>query len=207
MPIFLPNLKRSFLDHPLRQGLLRPSRRLCSPTLAPTPKSPKKPKIQTSGDMFPTDWSPPPVEFLNPRLLQSPQDTPGQRWVGVSGPEGLRRLPKELAQDPLGFDPKEGLDSLEELFWNMAGPSQQAATPETDDHASVSGSYSLASCLCHLSLVTPFRFPTPGLSSLPAPSWTVPVASFSALPLIPALPHTPPWGPKASLHLFPLFCF
>ncbi|XP_040126698.1 protein FAM178B isoform X5 [Ictidomys tridecemlineatus] len=136
MPIFLPNLNHSFLDHPLGQGLLRPSRRLCSPTLAPTPKSPKKPKMQTSGDMFPTDWSPPPVEFLNPRLLQTHRDTPGQRWVGASGPQNLRRLPKELAQDPLGFDPKEGLGSLEELFWNMAGPSQQAVTPETDVHAS-----------------------------------------------------------------------
>ncbi|VTJ68021.1 Hypothetical predicted protein [Marmota monax] len=136
MPIFLPNLNHSFLDHPLGQGLLRPSRRLCSPTLAPTPKSPKKPKMQTSGDMFPTDWSPPPVEFLNLRLLQTHRDTPGQRWVGASGPQGLRRLPKELAQDPLGFDPKEGLGSLEELFWNMAGPSQQAATPETNVHAS-----------------------------------------------------------------------
>ncbi|KAG3268068.1 hypothetical protein H1C71_035651 [Ictidomys tridecemlineatus] len=88
--------------------------------------------MQTSGDMFPTDWSPPPVEFLNPRLLQTHRDTPGQRWVGASGPQNLRRLPKELAQDPLGFDPKEGLGSLEELFWNMAGPSQQAVTPETD---------------------------------------------------------------------------
>ncbi|XP_071457394.1 protein FAM178B isoform X3 [Marmota flaviventris] len=88
--------------------------------------------MQTSGDMFPTDWSPPPVEFLNLRLLQTHRDTPGQRWVGASGPQGLRRLPKELAQDPLGFDPKEGLGSLEELLWNMAGPSQQAATPETN---------------------------------------------------------------------------
>uniref|UniRef100_A0A8D2CUL4 Coiled-coil SMC6 And NSE5 INteracting (CANIN) domain-containing protein n=1 Tax=Sciurus vulgaris TaxID=55149 RepID=A0A8D2CUL4_SCIVU len=117
MPIFLPNL---------HQGLLRPSRRLCSPTLAPAPKSSKKPKIQTSGDTFPTDWSPPPVEFLNPQLLQTHRDIPGPRSVGTSDPQALRRLPKELAREPRGLDPKEGLDSLEELFWNMAGPSQQA---------------------------------------------------------------------------------
>ncbi|XP_072598745.1 protein FAM178B isoform X1 [Vulpes vulpes] len=64
-PILLPSLKGSCFDHPLHQGLLHPVRRRSSPTSAPAPKLSKKPKVHAAGDMFPTDWSPPPVEFLN----------------------------------------------------------------------------------------------------------------------------------------------
>ncbi|XP_038407032.1 protein FAM178B isoform X4 [Canis lupus familiaris] len=64
-PILLPSLKGSCFDHPLHQGVLHPVRRRSSPTSAPPPKLSKKPKVHAAGDMFPTDWSPPPVEFLN----------------------------------------------------------------------------------------------------------------------------------------------
>jgi hypothetical protein len=92
--------------------------------LVPTPKSPKKPKMQTPGDIFPTDWSPPPVEFLNPKVQQYHQ-------VGAESPQGPRRMPKKLELEPLDLDTKEGLASLEELFWNMPGTSQQTMTEAT----------------------------------------------------------------------------
>ncbi|XP_069849689.1 protein FAM178B-like isoform X2 [Dipodomys merriami] len=84
--------------------------------------------MQMAGDIFPTDWSPPPVEFLNPKALQT-------RWVGAAGPQGQRRPPKELEQKPLDLDSKQGMTSLEDLFWNMASPSQQAGTLEKHSHA------------------------------------------------------------------------
>jgi hypothetical protein len=87
--------------------------------------------MQTPGDIFPTDWSPPPVEFLNPKVQQYHQ-------VGAESPQGPRRMPKKLELEPLDLDTKEGLASLEELFWNMPGTSQQTMTPEVDIHASVS---------------------------------------------------------------------
>ncbi|XP_016077151.1 PREDICTED: protein FAM178B [Miniopterus natalensis] len=134
VPILLPNLKCGGFDHCLRQGICRPTRRLCSPTSAPTPKLSKKPKMQATGDMFPTDWSPPPhIKFLTPRVPQAGREAPAHRWVGEVVPQGLRRLscsvPVELEQDPQDSDPKEDLASLEEQFWNMVGPSQQAAAP------------------------------------------------------------------------------
>ncbi|EPQ05228.1 Protein FAM178B [Myotis brandtii] len=67
IPILLPNLKHSGFDHPLHQGICRPTQRFCSPNSDPTPKLSKKPKMQATGDMFPTDWSPPQVTFLTPR--------------------------------------------------------------------------------------------------------------------------------------------
>ncbi|XP_045404859.1 protein FAM178B isoform X1 [Lemur catta] len=67
--------------------------------------------MQVPGDMFPTDWSPPPVEFLNLRVLQAGQEAPAQRCP-----------PKELEQEPP--------DSQEQLFCNMAGLCQQAVAPE-----------------------------------------------------------------------------
>uniref|UniRef100_A0A8C8XDQ3 Coiled-coil SMC6 And NSE5 INteracting (CANIN) domain-containing protein n=1 Tax=Panthera leo TaxID=9689 RepID=A0A8C8XDQ3_PANLE len=67
--------------------------------------------------MFPTDWSPPPIEFLNLRVPQ---------------------LPEELGQEPQDLDPQGSLTSLEELFWNMAGPSQKATAPVVDTHTLVS---------------------------------------------------------------------
>ncbi|XP_073906300.1 protein FAM178B isoform X1 [Castor canadensis] len=79
--------------------------------------------MQTPGDIFPTDWSPPPVEFLNPKVQQYHQ-------VGAESPQGPRRMPKKLELEPLDLDTKEGLASLEELFWNMPGTSQQTMTPE-----------------------------------------------------------------------------
>uniref|UniRef100_A0A8C6BZB9 Coiled-coil SMC6 And NSE5 INteracting (CANIN) domain-containing protein n=1 Tax=Monodon monoceros TaxID=40151 RepID=A0A8C6BZB9_MONMO len=60
--------------------------------------------MQADGDMFPSDWSPPPVEFLKPRALLEPQDP-----------------------DPVG-----GLASLEEPFWSTAGTSPKAAAPRVD---------------------------------------------------------------------------
>ncbi|XP_036158206.1 protein FAM178B [Myotis myotis] len=67
IPMVLPNLKHSGFDHPLHQGICRPTQRFCSPNSAPTPKLSKKPKMQATGDTFPTDWSPPQVTFLTPR--------------------------------------------------------------------------------------------------------------------------------------------
>uniref|UniRef100_H0XTL9 Family with sequence similarity 178 member B n=2 Tax=Otolemur garnettii TaxID=30611 RepID=H0XTL9_OTOGA len=140
--IILPNLKHSFFDHSLNQELLHPVRRLYSPSPIPTPKSPKKPKVQVPGDVFPADWSPPPIQFLSPRVLQASQEAPAQISVGAAGPQGLRRLvhqlPKELEQELLDSDPKGGLASLEELFCNMAGPSQQAIAPQSTSGGSES---------------------------------------------------------------------
>ncbi|XP_045301763.1 protein FAM178B isoform X2 [Leopardus geoffroyi] len=137
-PTLLPNLKSSCFDHALHQGLLHPTRRRCSPTSAPTPKLSKKRKVHAAGDMFPTDWSPPPIEFLNLRVPQASRGAPAQRWVGPRGPQGLRtwapQLPEELGQEPQDLDPQGSLTSLEELFWNMAGPSQKATAPVVDTH-------------------------------------------------------------------------
>uniref|UniRef100_A0A8C6W976 Family with sequence similarity 178, member B n=1 Tax=Nannospalax galili TaxID=1026970 RepID=A0A8C6W976_NANGA len=73
--------------------------------------------MQEPRDSFPTDWSPPPTEFLNQKVLQAP-------------PESHRRLHEMLEQEPLDSDQNVRLASLEDLFWNMAGPSQQTVTPE-----------------------------------------------------------------------------
>ncbi|TEA28295.1 hypothetical protein DBR06_SOUSAS3310092, partial [Sousa chinensis] len=132
-PILLPDLKSSCLDHPLHQGFLHPTRRLCSPSSAPAPKSPKKPKMQADGDMFPSDWSPPPVEFLKPRAPLTDSGAPAQRQAGTAGPRGLRRLahqlPKESKQESQDPDPVGGLASLEEPFWSTAGTSPKTAAP------------------------------------------------------------------------------
>lgn len=163
VPILLPNLKCSCFNHPRHQGLFRATRRLCSPTSAPTPKLSKKPKMQATGDMFPTDWSPPPVEFLNPRVLQAGREAPAQSCLGTVGPQGPRRLacqlPEDLEQERRDSDPKGALASLEEMFWNMAGPSKKAAAPMVDTHTSVSqwpplGLLSLPPIFGHPSLVT-----------------------------------------------------
>ncbi|XP_006166631.1 protein FAM178B isoform X1 [Tupaia chinensis] len=146
--VLSPNPKCVF-RHPLHQGRCPPAQQLCSPTWAPTPESPKKPKMQVAKDMFPTDWSPPPIEFLNPRALQASQEPPAQGYMGTADPQGLKRLarqlPKGLEQESLDLDPKEGLASLEELLWNMAGSSQQAAALELAEPTSLtsggSGSY------------------------------------------------------------------
>ncbi|XP_021013764.1 protein FAM178B isoform X3 [Mus caroli] len=71
--------------------------------------------MQMPRDSFPTDWSPPPVEFLN-----KPKKAPPAK----KGPL------EDLEKDPPDPNQKVELASLEELFWNMAGPSQQAGTPE-----------------------------------------------------------------------------
>ncbi|XP_027959648.1 protein FAM178B [Eumetopias jubatus] len=128
LPLLSPSLNGSCFNHPLHQGLLHPTRRCSSPTSAPTPKLSKKPKVDAARDMFPTDWSPPPVEFLNLRVPLAGRGTPAARWVGEAGPQALRtwahQLPEELEQEP-----QESLASLEEPFWNTAGPSQKAAAP------------------------------------------------------------------------------
>ncbi|XP_044118157.1 protein FAM178B-like [Neovison vison] len=77
MPILLPSLKGSCFDHPLHQGLLHATRRCSSPTSALMPKVSKKPKVHAARDMFPIDWSPPPVEFLNLRVPPAGRGTPG----------------------------------------------------------------------------------------------------------------------------------
>lgn len=70
--------------------------------------------MQMPRDSFPTDWSPPPVEFLNKSKKTPP----------------TRRPLEDAEKDPPDSDRKVELASLEELFWNMAGPSQQAGIPE-----------------------------------------------------------------------------
>ncbi|XP_021053937.1 protein FAM178B isoform X1 [Mus pahari] len=71
--------------------------------------------MQMPRDSFPTDWSPPPVEFLNKHK---------------KAPPARRRPLEDLEKNPPDPNQKAELASLEELFWNMAGPSQQAGTPE-----------------------------------------------------------------------------
>ncbi|XP_057165280.1 protein FAM178B [Ursus arctos] len=138
-PSLLPSLQGSCFDHPLHQGL-HPTRRRSSPTSAPTPKLSKRPKVHVARDMFPTDWSPPPVEFLNRRVPPAGRGTPAPRWVGVAGPQGPRtwvhQLPEDLEQEPQDSDPQGSLASLEDPLWNMAGPSQKAAAPAVDPHTS-----------------------------------------------------------------------
>ena len=222
-PIRLPNLKGSCLDHPLHQGLLHPSRCLCSPSSAPAPKS-KKPKMQAAGDMFPSDWSPPPVEFLKRRTVPADSGAPAQRLAGTAGPRGLRRLahqlPEESKQEPQDPDPVRGLASLEEPFWSTAGTSPKAAAPRVDARTSVSwelplGLLSLPPLFSHLSLVTP-KPPLFGHSSSATPQ--LPSLGHFAL-TVPPWPHTPrhlspppgpswlgAWAPKAGLHLSLYFC-
>lgn len=131
--ILLPNLKYSVLDHPHHKRIRPATQCLCSPTSTPTAKSSKKPKMQATGDMFPTNWSPPPIEFLTPRAQQAGKGAQAHRWVGTVGPQGLKRLacwvPVELEQKPQVSDPQGNLASLEELFWNTPGPSPEAAAP------------------------------------------------------------------------------
>lgn len=135
MPILLPSLKGSCFDHPLHQGLLHATRRCSSPTSALMPKVSKKPKVHAARDMFPIDWSPPPVEFLNLRVPPAGRGTPGPRWVDAVEPHGLRtwahQLPDKSEQEPQDLDPQGNLASLEEPFWNMAGPSQKAEVMDT----------------------------------------------------------------------------
>ncbi|XP_017176938.1 protein FAM178B isoform X4 [Mus musculus] len=77
--------------------------------------------MQMPRDSFPTDWSPPPVEFLN-----KPKKAPPAK----KGPL------EDLEKDPPDPNQKVELASLEELFWNMASPSQQAGTPEISSGSS-----------------------------------------------------------------------
>lgn len=193
-PILLPSLKGSCFDHPLHQGVLHPVRRRSSPTSAPPPKLSKKPKVHAAGDMFPTDWSPPPVEFLNLKVPQASRGTPAQKWVVVTGPQGLstetHQLPKELEQEPQDLDPQGSLASLEELFWNMAGPSQRTSALVVDTHTSVSQWSSLGLLSLplfsyhHLPATPPFGHSSLAITQLPF---------IGHLPLsIPPQPHTPP---------------
>lgn len=108
---------------PLDHLLLHSVSQLCSPTVALTPKSLKRPKMQMPRDSFPTDWSPPPVEFLN---------------KSKKVPPARRRPLEDLEMDLPDSDQKVELASLEELFWNMSGPSQQqAGTPEVSKPAAI----------------------------------------------------------------------
>lgn len=79
--------------------------------------------MQMPRDSFPTDWSPPPVEFLN---------------KSKKVPPARRRPLEDLEMDLPDSDQKVELASLEELFWNMSGPSQQqAGTPEVSKPAAI----------------------------------------------------------------------
>nr|XP_058134104.1 protein FAM178B [Dasypus novemcinctus] len=129
-PSALPALKHGLLDRPLHQELLQPPRRLCSPPSAPSPTSPKKPKTQAAGDAFPTDWSPPPVEFLNPRGPPRSQDGPARWWRPQSPGRPSPRPRAAWEQELADSDPEEGLASLEELFRNTAGLSWWTAAPK-----------------------------------------------------------------------------
>lgn len=127
VPILLPHLK-SFYDHPLHQGLIQPKQRFCSPTSVLISKLPKKPKMQAKEDVFPTDWSPPPIKFLNPwaPLVNRGGPALGDPPRGAVGPQVLRRLPhqwlKKSAPEQHVSDPKRGLHSLEELLLNLVSP-------------------------------------------------------------------------------------
>ncbi|XP_051008750.1 protein FAM178B isoform X4 [Acomys russatus] len=77
--------------------------------------------MQMPRDPFPTDWSPPPVEFLK---------------KSKKVPQLCRRSLEDLEKEPPGSDQKVELTSLEELFWNMAGPSQQTVTSEISSRGS-----------------------------------------------------------------------
>ncbi|XP_005400744.1 PREDICTED: protein FAM178B isoform X1 [Chinchilla lanigera] len=81
--------------------------------------------METSGDPFPSDWSPPPIEFLNPR---PPQDAQGRRWGGV-GTSAEGSEPQHADGDL-----KAGPASPEELFCSLACQSQQADVPEPSAH-------------------------------------------------------------------------
>lgn len=109
--------------------------------------------------MFPTDWSPPPVEFLNPRAPQASRGPLAHRWVSTVGPQGPRKLdcwqPTDLEQDPQDADPKGNLASLEELLWNTGVPRQQTATPRGDACSKVSHSCLSLPPLPHKSWATP----------------------------------------------------
>uniref|UniRef100_A0A8C2UTL7 Coiled-coil SMC6 And NSE5 INteracting (CANIN) domain-containing protein n=1 Tax=Chinchilla lanigera TaxID=34839 RepID=A0A8C2UTL7_CHILA len=81
--------------------------------------------METSGDPFPSDWSPPPIEFLNPR---PPQDAQGTSAEG-SEPQHA------------DGDLKAGPASPEELFCSLACQSQQADVPEPSCSPPDSGNY------------------------------------------------------------------
>ncbi|XP_076989920.1 protein FAM178B isoform X2 [Tamandua tetradactyla] len=128
-------LKHCLLDRAPHQGLLQPAWRLGSPTLAPTSKSPKSPKVEEPGDMFPSDWSPPPVEFLYPKRPRCSQEAPAQGWAGAGEPQGpgspAPQRPKAWEQEA----PDPALVSWKELFCTVGTPSQQAAAPKADARA------------------------------------------------------------------------
>ncbi|XP_040849282.1 protein FAM178B [Ochotona curzoniae] len=121
-PILLPSL-----DHALQQGPLLGTRRLSSPTSPPTPPRPKKLKMQSPGDMFPSNWSPPPIEFL--RVLQTDREDATQRQVGAASLQKLRSSYKDLEHE-LDSDSKGSTDSLS-MLWNRTGPRRLA---EVNNH-------------------------------------------------------------------------
>lgn len=207
-PILIPGLKHSGFDHPLGQGLLQHGRRLCTPTSALTSKSSKKPKVQAT-DMFPTDWSPPPVEFLTPRAPRASRGSPVHRWLSTAGPQSLRRLAcqrsADLEQEPQDADPKGNLASLEELLWNTGIPGQQTATPRGDACTKVSHSHLSLPPLPHQPWATP-SWPlllghTPQLPATLGPKSACPPIYFHSqllprdgLEVVPNL-MSPPAGP------------
>uniref|UniRef100_A0A8C3WH21 Coiled-coil SMC6 And NSE5 INteracting (CANIN) domain-containing protein n=1 Tax=Catagonus wagneri TaxID=51154 RepID=A0A8C3WH21_9CETA len=91
---------------------------------------------QASGDMFPSDWSPPPVEFLNLRALHADKAASAQRQADAEGPRSLRRLafqlPEGLEQEPQDPDSTEHLASLEELLWNEAGTRPEVTSGDSE---------------------------------------------------------------------------
>ncbi|KAM5227808.1 protein FAM178B-like [Ctenodactylus gundi] len=133
MSVFLPNLFGSLMDHPLYQDLLLPSQQLCSPSVTPTPKSPKMPKVQTPRDTYPINWSPSRVDFFNLGVVPAPWDAPDQGEESTVGNRSRKRSLEELDSEP-----EEDLPTLEELFGNVTDLSQLAAAPQVDSHTSAS---------------------------------------------------------------------
>ncbi|XP_023573137.1 protein FAM178B [Octodon degus] len=84
--------------------------------------------MEISGDPFPSDWSPPPIEFLNPRPPPSLLDAQGQR----GGAETLSKEPELPKADP---------DLPEDLVFSLATERQQVANPEPGAHGLNSKNY------------------------------------------------------------------
>lgn len=81
--------------------------------------------------MFPSNWSPPPIEFL--RVLQTDREDATQRQVGAASLQKLRSSYKDLEHE-LDSDSKGSTDSLS-MLWNRTGPRRLA---EVNNHTQVS---------------------------------------------------------------------
>ncbi|EHB10606.1 Protein FAM178B, partial [Heterocephalus glaber] len=94
--------------------------RPCSSPCRPCSAYPVEPEMETSGDPFPSDWSPPPIEFLSPWPPQTQE----------------RTLAEGSELQPTDVDLKEGPSSPEEPCCSRASPSQLVASPEPGTYVS-----------------------------------------------------------------------